>query len=370
MPHQSSLFPVYLLLGPETGKKGSFVKHIQSQCAEAYNGSTELHRFYPFETEQCEAMEVLRNSSLFADHRLVIISQVEELNQVMVQALSDYCAHPNDDATLVLISSENKISAKLQQTVGKEQTIMFWELFENQKKEWLEEYFSSRSMHITEEGIALFLDLVDNNTQEMRSTAEQFASYLISRSESGTGRIAITEADVESFVYHSKKENVFTLFDKIAQCDLRGTLEIFHTLQLAGEIQSAPFFAGLLWQFRRLLHYQEMLTQRWQSDEAMAKTAVLGVPARIIGKRNQGIYRQAAKNYQAADVRNIIVLIQKNESLIREIRGDVHPLILELMLYAIVVNKGKGTLSGQYCYGLIGENYPGAPMMQPSAALQ
>lgn len=363
MPTQAPVPPAYLLLGPETGKKSSFIKQLQGQCAEAYNGSTELHRFYPFETEQCEAMEVLRNSSLFAEHRLVIISQADGLNQVMVQAIADYCANPGRDATLVLISSENKVSDKLHRSVGKEQTIMFWELFEDQKIEWLTEYFSSRSMHISEEGISLFLDLVENNTQEMRSTAEQFATYLSSRSAPETGRIKITEADVESFVYHSKKENVFTLFDKIAQCDLRGTLEIFHTLQLAGEIQNVPFFAGLLWQFRRLLHYQEMIAQRWQSDEAMSKTTVLGVPAKIIGKRNQAIYRKAAENYRVDDLRKIIVLIQKYESLIRDIRSDMHPLILELMLYAIVVNKGKEAYASQYFYGLIGENYPDLPML-------
>ncbi len=356
MKDRTSIHPVYLLLGPETGKKAAFIKNLQKQCSAAYDGSSELHRFYPFETEEGEALEALQNSSLFASHRFVIISQAEILSQPMIKGITDYMESPSRDATLVLASSESSISRKIQGKVSGDQVIMFWELFENQKIEWLEEFFSSRGLDITGEAVELFLDLVENNTQEMRSVAGQFISYLSTLELSKP--ITVTETEVESFVYHSKKENVFSLFGKIAQRDFTGTLEIFRTMELSGEVVPAPFFAGLLWQFRRLLHLLELLHQRWLPEEAMEKTMVLGKKAPIKGKRNKAVYLKGSETYTISQIRAVIILIQQQESLLRDIRTDMHSLIIELLLYRIAVKSGDPVLPGEAFYGVAGLNYP------------
>lgn len=353
------IHPAYALLGPETGKKSTYIKSIHAQCNEAYGGASELHRFYPFETENGEALEVLLNSSLFADHRLVIISQADKLSQVTVQSLCTYLDSPVDDATLVLVSSENSISKKLQKMIPSQQVVMFWELFEDQKLQWLEEFFSSRGMEITEEAAALFLDLVENNTQEMRTVAMMFCSYLNTLNLGDP--VTVTDAEVESFVYHSKKENVFSLFAKIVQRDFPGTLEIYRTMELAGEMIPAPFFAGLLWQFRRLLHLLELMQQRWLPEEAMERTMVLGKKAPIKGRRNAAVYLQGAKHYSIPQVRSIIIALQECESLLREIRSDMHSLAVEMMLYRIVVKSGTPPYPGEAFYGLVGVNCPQIP---------
>ncbi len=356
MPAEELKQPVLLLLGPETGKKSDYVKKLYKQCCDACGGSSELHRFYAFDTEDGEAMEVLRNSSLFADHRFVVISQADKLSASMVSQILAYVKSPDPDALLVLISSEYSVNKKLQQAVGKDRTVMFWELFENQKKEWLQRHFSAKGMDITHDAVELFLELVENNTQEMRSVADQFSSYLITLGLPDP--VMITEEEVDSFVYHSKQESVFTLFAKLASRDLAGSLDIFNTMQLAGEFIPAAFFGGLFWQFRRLQHFLELLRDRWTPEEAMAKTEVLGNKAAITGKRNKAVYAEAAEHYTVKDVRSILMQTQQCESMLREIRSDMHPLIVELLLYRIIRRSGRAPLPGEAYYGLIGVNYP------------
>ncbi|GEM_PF-123367 len=355
MDANQQLQSVYLLLGPETGKKSAFIKNLQKQCSDLYQGAVEFYRFYPFETEQGEAAEVLRNSSLFAEYRFVLITQAESLSANMVQQLAEYISAPSDDAMLVLASSEYSVHKKLQKAVPKDQEIKFWELHAQEKTQWIKEYFNSQHIDITDDAVLLFLDLVENNTQEMRAAADLFSSYL------GTlgppEDITVTEKEIESFVYHSKRESVFSLFEKIIDRDFPGSLEILKTLQLSGELHPPPFFAGLLWQFRRLLHLLELRQQRWMMEEAMEKVQVLGKDHPVKGKRNKSIYRKGAEQYTIEQVRSVIVTIQQTESMLRDIRTDIHPLLIEMMLYRIIIRSGKPPLPGEAFYGLIGVNY-------------
>ena len=68
-----------MLLGPEAGEKGSRLKEIRNALRSEFGADPEIHRFYPFETQNGEIITTLVNNSLFSDHRLVILSQAEEL---------------------------------------------------------------------------------------------------------------------------------------------------------------------------------------------------------------------------------------------------------------------------------------------------
>ncbi len=356
MSSTPSIPPAYLLVGPETGKKGTFIKQLQKKCSDRWGDSVEFHRFYPFETDGGQALEVLRNCSLFAEFRIVMISQAEQLNQEMVKAVTDYLASPSPDALLILASSENRVHAKIHTGVGKEHTVMFWELFENEKVQWLEDLFASRDMDISRDGIDLFLDLVENNTQEMRSAAGLFISYLESLQIPAPVRIGV--AEVESFVYHSKQENVFTLFAKLVLRDFPGTLEICEAMRLAGALIPAPFFAGLLWQFRRLLSLKELMNQRWLPDEALMKTMVLGKKAPVKGKMNQRVYLTGCERFSIQEIRRCITAIQEYEAQTRDMRAELHPLLIELLLYRITCKGGQIFTPGAYSFGLAGLNLP------------
>ncbi|MCF7945068.1 MAG: DNA polymerase III subunit delta [Spirochaetia bacterium] len=363
----------YLLLGPETGKKSAFIKNLYGKARKHWGDDVELHRFYSFELESGKLLSMLQNNSLFAEHQVFILAQVENLQQGPQSELLSYLAHPSDAITLIMTSSEVRVHKKIMDAVPKANQIIFWELFENQKQDWLKAYFRHHSMRIDDETISLILDLVENNTQEMKLVCDQFVSYLRTGKKAGkddekniakaekagiSDIITITEDDVEQFIYHSRKENVFSLFKKMAALDLRGSLEIYRSLYLAGEAYPVQLIAGLLWQFRRLHSYVQHLKDRFSPEDAQKKVKVLGKPAAIRGRGNQAMYAQAAANYSLRDIRRCIVLLQRYDIQVRSVRTDLESTVMELLLYRIIVRSGEKPVQGNQLYGLIGLNYP------------
>ncbi len=132
----------YLLLGPETGAKEQELKVIRDLLRKTYGGEIELSRFYPFETENGEILTVLNNNSLFSDHRMVILSQADQLGASMVEAIANYLAHPVETATLIIISSELYLSQKIMKAIPKKNIHTFYDLLDHQKTEWIRNFFS------------------------------------------------------------------------------------------------------------------------------------------------------------------------------------------------------------------------------------
>jgi len=341
------MFPVYLLLGPETGEKSQFIKNIRQELISSLGSTPELHRFYPFETENGEILQVLRNHSLFASHQLVLLSQIETLNASVTAMITSYLEKPSSSSTLILISTETKVPRKFDSLIPKEAKKVFWEMFENKKQEWLISYFRKQQLDITDEAVELILELVENNTADLRITCSQFASYFISRPDSEAeiqGRRTlpeITEKEVEQFIYHSRKENVFSLFAAIAEGSLKRSLEIYRTLLYSGEGEPAPLFAGLLWQFRRLFSFSSLLDEGASESEAFAGASVMGKSARIFGRNNQDIYRSGANLYSLREIGLIIAAIGDYDAAVREYGTAVQSILIEKFLYFCIVTKGR-----------------------------
>lgn len=332
--------PAYLLLGPESGGKAKKIQEIRRLCTEFNGGQPpELHRFYPFETEEGQIMEPLQNTSLFADHRLVILSEADSCKAPLYNLITSYLKNPSDSATLLIISAQNRVHASIHKMIGKEQTFMFWELFANQKKDWIIQFFRSGGVDISLEAVDLLLSMIENNTQEMRLVSSQLIAYVHSAHE-GDQDIEVTEDDVEAFIFHSRQESVFTLFEKIAAGDLSKTMEVLRSLQLGRDADPTLLFGGLLWQFRRLhsflLHQEEDSSE----SEAFAKATVLGKSSAIRGKHNQFIYRSAAEHYNLQQVQQIITAVCDAETYIRELGTAIQPLITERLMHTIIIRKG------------------------------
>ena len=93
---------VYLLLGPEKGLKEDHIKKIKADL-----GSCEVSKFYGFEDYESELFAQLNNNDLFADHKLVILEQAQEIKaKDKLKALAEYIKHPSDCATLVITSDD------------------------------------------------------------------------------------------------------------------------------------------------------------------------------------------------------------------------------------------------------------------------
>ncbi len=286
--------PVRLLLGPEEGEKAAFVESIREGLVKKLGDAPEVTRFYAGETPVTEILLRLRNQALFSTHRLVIVGNAEQITRAdEVAALVEYCAAPAHDATLLLLSTgfpgeiDRKIVGDQKKKSGGavpfEAQKVFWEMFDNQKQGWVTSFFRQRRITIAPDAAEYILDMVENNTRDMRVECERLAQFF--------GPDAIIElASVEQYIYHSKEENVFTLFDHICARDFLASEEVLDKILLSREAEATQITSGLQVQFRRLAAYKRMLAENYRSSEAFPKL-------RIFSKKNQKTYTEGSRKF-------------------------------------------------------------------------
>jgi DNA polymerase-3 subunit delta len=273
----------------------------------------------------------LRNQNLFAPHRLVILSNAEEVHRAEeVAALVEYAGSPASDATLLLVSTgfASEIDRKIVAVVPREAQKVFWEMFDNQKQGWIVAFFRQKKITIASEASEYILDMVENNTRDMRSECERLALFF------GPGATIGLES-VEQYIYHSKEENVFTLFDRLCARELSAAVEVLDTILLSREADATQLAGGLLLQFRRLAGLKRMLAENYAPAEAFPKL-------RIFSKRNQKTYTEGCGAFTLADMETIMRLLTAFDERFRSVRSDLHGLLLHLLVYYIVQRAGQG----------------------------
>jgi DNA polymerase-3 subunit delta len=322
----------YLLAGPEEGEKDARIAAIATAIEQKTGGPPELHRFHAAEARVADVLMILSNRSLFARHRLVLLTDVELVKgKADVEALAAYLASPADDATLVLETSElpGAVAAPLTKLLPKQAKIIFWEMYENAKKGWIVNFFRQRKVGLDPGVVDHILDMVTNNTRELRAECERIALYL------GPGATLDLER-AEQYLYHSKEENVFTLFDRLAVRDHAGAQEVLDKILLAGENDPQQVAAGLLWQFGRIVKYQRLVGREHYNPEEAFEAL------KLRGRRNQAAVAAAAKAYDAGALDTIVALLTEMDARFRTGRADVHPLMLQLAIYYITRGGGRG----------------------------
>jgi DNA polymerase-3 subunit delta len=319
----------YLYLGPEIGEKQDAIAELRRQLGESA-GAVEYSSFYAGETPITDITAVLRNGSLFADVRLILVKNAEALKgaetkkKADVELLASYMEAPRDDTILVLVSDEIKLDARLEKAAGPANKRVFWELFENRKTAWVENFFRREGFRITAEGVDAVLELVENNTDALRRECSRLMLFL------GKDRPA-DAADVEKWLAHSREESAFTLFSRIASGDLTRAVEILHTLLAAKE--SAPaIIACLASCFRKLRAYRR-LTDSGVNDEFEFKK--IGVAS-----------SRARKDYAAAIGRNLnadrcLALAAEYDLRIRSTGTAAESILMDILV--IKLTGGGGT---------------------------
>lgn len=317
---------VWLLLGPERGEKQAFLENAIAGLRKASGSEPEIHRLYPFDTRMVDVVALARNGSLFAAHRVLILANAEAIKgQGETAVLADYCGSPSPDATLFLLSDQvgdREISTRITKAVPKERQKVFWEMFEGRKVEWVKTFFRKRRVEVDQETVEFILEMVENNTHDLDLECGRLADYF-----GAEGHLGLEQ--VQTYLYHSREENVFTLFERLAERDFSGCQEVLDKIMLARGSEPVALLAGLLWQVRKLLALQRLVGENYSPEEALARLAVRS-------KRSQKVYLEARRHYSRQEVEGLIVLIADTDRRIRTGRSDAHRLLLELFLYKAI----------------------------------
>lgn len=313
---------VHLLLGPEEGQKKAHIKSLREQLVKTLGEEPEDYRFYPDEKDLSEIISLISNGSLFAPHRFVQLYNADAYKGNQQKALIAYLKKPADDATLVLVSDKNSVDKKLDSAVPKSGKKVFWELFDRDKKSWVLQYFRERKMTIDADAVDDLLEMVENNTEELKKACSVLYFYFSEGSEIGPD-------DVDRILYHSKEETVFTLFDKIALRDLEGALDIYAKIRLSAGGEMVQLLGGLLWQVRKLLDTALLLESGMNPQQAFTKL-------KIFGKKRQSLFLSGTRSYSSRELQRAVTLIAEYDGKARSVRKEMQAPMMDLFLYELM----------------------------------
>jgi DNA polymerase-3 subunit delta len=306
-----------LLLGPELGEKLDALEKLRKKLPA---GAEEIS-FYAGETSAADIVSVIRNGSLFSEARLFIIKSAEQIKKKdEVELLASYIVSPQKDTLTVLVSEETKLDKRIEDCVPRDDKIIFWELFENKKTEWVLSFFRREGCRIEEAAVRTILEMIENNTDALRRECSRLILFL------GKDK-TLAGDDVERCLSHTREESAFTLFARVARGNVGGAVEILRSLLAAKESPQA-LMASLAWCFRKLRDYLALLASGGVNDFELRKIG-LG------SARTRSDYAEAARIWPRAD--GALALLAEYEYLIRSNGSAFEGILMDVLIRKLAI---------------------------------
>lgn len=335
---------VSFLMGPEEGSKQAWVEEKEQGLRKTYP-DLERVTLFAFETEPGQLEEALLSPSLFASYTLVVLKHYEELRKdsPVNKTIINFINAPDAPASLVVLSSETAYSlpTAITKALPKDRVQTFWELFENKKQDWIRSFFRREGWDISADAIRLILDMVDNNTLEMKQTCSQLLTFFIVSKKADK---QIDSEDISSYLTHTKSEDGFSLFAQVARADLRRSLSSLRRILTTDPRAQMSILTILLRQFRMLESFIT-LRQALGEEEAFKEASALSsgaVEAKGIRTiRDKDTFRAAASHYSLEEVRGIILLLEESETEVKTASAEEAWGVLSLLLRTVISSHGR-----------------------------
>ncbi|MGN1164235.1 MAG: DNA polymerase III subunit delta, partial [Candidatus Ornithospirochaeta sp.] len=159
---------VFILLGPEEGEKQELIKRERNKIRLSHP-DVEEYTFFGGDEDGNGLSSALSQTSLFSSYRFVVLKHFENVKRTddSWRALQDFGKDNQDDCTLIITSTETSATSlpkEISEKAGKENTIVFWEMKDDQKRRWIIDCARRMGFQITQDAIDEILSSVDNNT--------------------------------------------------------------------------------------------------------------------------------------------------------------------------------------------------------------
>ena len=334
--------PVYLLTGPEIGERNDFAEKIKADVKKKF-GSSEDYLFYAADTRVQDVVAQLRTESLFDPATVIVLRGAEQIKlKDDIALLGEWISSvtpspanksPSDSSVLILVSDEVSVDSKLEKLIPKENKKIFWELYEDRKETWVQNYFRKNGYSVTPDAVATILEMVENNTEELRNECSRF--FLCFPKDH-----AISPEDVEQILAHNREESAFTLFDAMADSEVsekkrfENALLILQKILLTKNNNAVMLIAGLASCFRRLSAWHRIHAGGAYVDEITLKQNGFS------GKSARLQYSKASRVWTGGQTTAIIALLSRTDMEIRSMGTAFSETQLTLMLYEIIVKHG------------------------------
>ena len=327
---------VYLFIGPEFGERNDKVDSVKTELKKRFGNEIDEFLFYAGDVKISDVVNQLSSESLFSAGTCVVLKNAELIKKKdEVAMLGDWinsCTIQSN--VLILVSDETSVDSKLDKLIPKENKKVFWEMFENRKEEWVRGFFQKNGFRIEADVPSLILDMVENNTEALRSECERFFFCF------PTDHI-ISAKDVEQILAHNREENAFTLFDAMSENGLNPSRRFENSLLILQKILlskgsggSVMLLAGLVSCFRKL--------SVWHAIHANGNypTDIDLKASGFASKKAQTQYANAARVWSYPQCAAIVALLAETDMNIRSSGTAFQDTRLFLLVYEIVIKKG------------------------------
>ncbi len=333
--------PVYLFTGPETGERNDEAEKIRAALKKKFSSSDD-YVLYASDTRIQDVVAKLRTESLFTPATFIILRGAETIkNKEDISLLAEWIdsvtpsaknKEPSESSVLVLESDETSVDSKLEKIIPKSNRKIFWEMFEDRKEEWLRNFFRKNGYSLSPDATAAILDLVENNTEALRTECSKFFLCFPAGHE-------VSTEDVEKILAHNREESAFTLFD--AMCEsaspkarLENSLGILQKILMTKNANAVMLSAGLVSCFRRLSAWHAIHAESAYPDEISLKSSGFA------SKKARSQYARAARIWNAGQTAAIVSLIASTDMQIRRDGQTFSETALTLLLYEIIMKNG------------------------------
>jgi len=317
---------IYLLLGPETGLKEEFIRDEIKKYEDKTGVKAELFKFFAFETPPTELLMTLKTGLLFADWKAIILYNLEAYKKQDLALLAEYGKKPCLGSLLFLCSEETRLAlGGLEEVIPPHNSKIFWELLEHQKKGFIKHYFNKIGMKITDEAVDFLVEMVENSTKDLKTVCSQLESFFAQKKE-------INLDEIENYIYHSKEENVFTLFASLSRRDFRLACDILSKILLTNEDDPVRILGSILWQVNQAIDFFALLEDNYAPDQAFVK---LGIKA----KRQQRILLNLKESFSLVLLQKAVSLLAETDVLVRVSSPRLQRFLLERFIYLFVKQK-------------------------------
>ena len=336
----------HILLGPEEGLKADWLAEEKKRILSIYPDA-EIHQIFVGDDKGEDLDAALSQPSLFSSFRFVIIKQYENrtAKDTFDKALIDFLSSDDESAEFVIFSQE-KSNAKINPKIANSRNVSiqtFWEMFDNQKHDWIVNAFAKEGFVIQGDAVEEILFSVDNNTQEMKNLVTSLSLFFHATDKD---KREITAEDIEKYSLQTRGEDGNTLFQAIAACDAEHASSIIASLITSDSQAPVRAFSVLVTKFRMLESFEKLRAKGMSEKEAFENADALSpypvfYPTKGIKGRDQSTFRIAAKNYTLSDTERIIRYLGEMDGRIKTTSTDWLPVILSSLVVDIIMNKGR-----------------------------
>lgn len=181
------------------------------------------------------------------------ISKIKEADKKKIVELFVTAGYsPLGKSTFLILVNEttDEIPEAVTRLIADSQSVMFFEMFENKKLEWIRAEFKKNDIYIEDNAVAFLLETIENNKNELELIISNISVSLKEHIKTTGDKPVVTKDFIEDHLYHSKEESPFSLFNAMLQLNAEKALEILKKLFTTDRDSILP---GLIWSQRRLV---------------------------------------------------------------------------------------------------------------------